>query len=178
MVELYLQSQVFKQIVRKATHISGSLLDHPLWCFKGPSFNMFNSLYCPPVASEVGSDVAQAPLRDQMANVISAFLFKEAPLKGSNFQLFNDLQCPPMASEIGSGVIRSRICGVKEQKLLVTFLSLRPPSWCCIESKYSHVERPPVASNGLGGRIRCDPVPICGVKEQKLLVHFCSQRPP
>ena len=82
MVTLYLQSQGFKQIVRKATHISGSLLDHPLWCFKGPSFNMFNSLYCPPVASEVGSDVAQAPLRDQMANVISVFFVQRCLING------------------------------------------------------------------------------------------------
>ena len=47
-----------------------------------------------------------------------------------NFHMFNDLQQPPMASEVGSDVIRSPICGVKEQKLLVHFCSQRPPSWC------------------------------------------------
>ena len=34
-----------------------------------------------------------------------------------------------MASEVGSDVIRSPICGVKEQQLLVLFCS-QPPSWC------------------------------------------------
>ena len=76
-----------------------------------------------------------------------------------NFHMFNDLQRPPMASEVGSDVIRSPICGVKEQKLLVHFCSQKPPSWCLIEPKFSHVERPPAASNGLGGQTSCNTTP-------------------
>ena len=89
-----------------------------------------------------------------------------------NFHMFNDLQRPPMASEVGSDVIRSPICGVKEQKLLVHFCSQRPPSWCFIESKCSHVQWPPAASNGLGGRIRCDPVPHLWGQGTKVISNF------
>ena len=63
--------------------------------------------------------------------------------------MLNDLQRPPMASEVGSDVIRSPICGVKEQKLLVDFCSQRPPSWCFIESHFhmlNDLQRPPMAS--------------------------------
>ena len=51
------------------------LFEHYLMASSG-----LHCLYWPPVASEVGSDVAQAPIWDQMANVISAFLFKVASL--------------------------------------------------------------------------------------------------
>ena len=43
---------------------------------------MFNNLYWPLVASEVESDVAQASLRDQMANVISAFFVQRGLING------------------------------------------------------------------------------------------------
>ena len=43
MVTLYLQSQGFKQIVRKATHISGSLLDHVYIRF--PKCTVFHNIH-------------------------------------------------------------------------------------------------------------------------------------
>ena len=47
-----------------------------------------------------------------------------------------------------------------------------------IESKFSHVERPPAASNGLGGRIRCDPVPHLWGQGTKVISNFLSLWPP
>ena len=96
----------------------------------------------------------------------------------SHFHMLNDLQLPSMASEDKHHVLRPRICGVKEHKLLVHFCSQRSPSWCFIESHFhmlNDLQRPPMASEVGSDVIRS---PICGVKEQKLLVHFCSQRPP
>ena len=68
-----------------------------------------------------------------------------------------------MASEVGSDVIRSPICGVKEQKLLVHFCSQWPPSWCFIESHFhmlNDLQRPPMASEDKHHVIR--PPHLCG----------------
>ena len=86
------------------------------------------------MASEVGSDVIRSPIIVGSRNKSYKCTFVPRGLHGvslsPNFHMLNDLQWPPMASEVGSDVIRSSICGVKEQKLLVHFCSQRPPSWC------------------------------------------------